>query len=298
MTRRPMTRRPMTLLVATIAIAIPACSSGSKSSAPHAATAACPVVFLGARGSGEDPQPTYNSGDFGVGALNSAVFSALAQKYPDLSPTPLGVQYPAVALAKGSDVPLFVGTAGGALFNVDTGQLGRYNQSVQAGITWLTSRIEASSSAAGCPPTRYVLSGFSQGAQVVADMVTALPSQYRGLIAGVVLFGDPQFNGHSAADRSTFDANRNGALTGVTGPRPEYPSWLVRNVSSFCHADDPVCQLYEHTKNGYNLTPSKGMAANVLTGDPLRAHKDYASSSARDVTRAVSDLVASITRSS
>jgi hypothetical protein len=248
------------------------------------------VVFVGARGSGEDPEPTYTRGDYGMGELNNALFSALRGTVKDLAATPQGVQYPAIALAEGWDIPVFVGNAGGAFFNVDAGQLGRYRESVQVGISWLTSSLESAAPEPGCGQARFVLSGYSQGAQVVADAVTALPSNYQSRIAGVVLFGDPQFNGRSAADRSTYVPSRNGSLTGISGPRPEYPSWLSGRVFSFCHANDAVCQLYDTGKGEGHLSPSAGMVRNVVGRDPLRDHKDYATSASHDITRATSDV--------
>ena len=269
-----------------------ACSGGSGSGPkPGAQATGCPVVFIGARGSGEDPQPIYSQGDFGMGELNLVVFSALRQSVNDLAPAPQGVQYPAIALAQGWDIPVFVGNAGGAFFNVDAGQFGRYRQSVQAGISWLTAYLEAPPSQPGCGQSRFVLSGYSQGAQVVADTVTALPSNYQSRIAAVVLFGDPQFNGHSAADRSTYIRGRDGVLSGISGARPEYPSWLAGKVLSFCHADDPVCQAYEIVKGKGRLAPTAGMARDAVARDPLRDHKNYAASGSADLAHAVSDLL-------
>ena len=42
-----------------------------------------------------------------------------------------------------------------------------------------------------CPRTRVVLSGYSQGAQVVHNSVNRLPTSTIAQISSVVLFGDP-----------------------------------------------------------------------------------------------------------
>lgn len=42
-----------------------------------------------------------------------------------------------------------------------------------------------------CPSTKVVMSGYSQGAQVVHDAATDLPAATMGQVSAVVTFGDP-----------------------------------------------------------------------------------------------------------
>jgi hypothetical protein len=249
----------------------------------------CPVyVFVGARGSGE----AWNTKTFGMGQLNDDVFSYLDRHLKSMANTPQGVEYPAVSLSDGWDVALAAITIGGATLGVSTGLLGAYKESVHDGIQWLTGYIETYRYTAGCPDTKFILSGYSQGAQVVADTVTSLPAAYRHLVAGVVLFGDPQFNGQdTAVDSSTFDTDRYGALSSTDGTR-EFPAWLSGQVFSFCHQNDPICQLDLRHGAGFTISPTEVMIRNLVTGNPLKEHSNYDNSV--DVSHAASDVANSI----
>jgi hypothetical protein len=77
----------------------------------------------------------------------------------------------------------------------------------------------------------------------VADTLGGLSSKVLRLIAGVVLFGDPQFNPTLQGDESTYDRSRYGVLSAAVGARTNYPSSLSGHVFSFCHMNDPICQL-------------------------------------------------------
>ncbi|KAF4634940.1 hypothetical protein G7Y89_g3152 [Cudoniella acicularis] len=70
---------------------------------------------------------------------------------------------------------------------------------------------------ATCPNTPILLSGYSQGAQVVHLATAGLPANTTAKIASVVLFGDPK-NGT--------------ALNGVDASK----------VITFCHTSDDICK--------------------------------------------------------
>ncbi|TVY44579.1 Cutinase [Lachnellula subtilissima] len=68
-----------------------------------------------------------------------------------------------------------------------------------------------------CPTTPLILSGYSQGAQIVHLVTSSLPANTTSKVASVVLFGDPK-NGT--------------ALQGVD----------ARKVLTVCHAGDDICK--------------------------------------------------------
>jgi type IV secretory pathway VirJ component len=68
-----------------------------------------------------------------------------------------------------------------------------------------------------CPTTPLVLSGYSQGAQIVHLAASSLPSNTTSKIASVVLFGDPK-NGT--------------AIQGID----------AQKVLTVCHAGDDICK--------------------------------------------------------
>lgn len=128
---------------------------------------------------------------------------------------------------------------------------GHYMDSVQQGKDALTAEIK--SIVATCPTTNIYLGGYSQGAEVAGDVYQSLGGAN---IAGMVLFGDPRFNGKSLGDQGTdYDPNSNGvfadfdvqasltAITGSPGPgiRGNYVAGNTK-VMSFCNGGDPVCQ--------------------------------------------------------
>ena len=264
-------------------------TSTSSTTPPTSLPTNCPIyVFIGARGSGE----AWSSENFGMGQLNDAVFTFLERHLSSMASTPRGVQSPAVSLVDGWDVALTAVTIGGATFGVGKGLVGAYKESVNDGVQWLTGHLETYQYSAGCRATRFILSGYSQGAQVVADSVASLPATYRHLIAGVLLFGDPQFNGQNEpSDRSTYDTDRYGALSSTDGTR-KFPNWLSGHVWSYCHQNDPICQLDIRHGTEFLPSPTEVMIRNALSGVPLKdilkEHTNYDNS--EDVSHAASDL--------
>jgi hypothetical protein len=107
---------------------------------------------------------------------------------------------------------------------------------VQKGKKWLTAQVDELL-ACQAPKTWIVLVGYSQGAQVVGDVYQSLSRSARDRIAGVVLFGDPYFNGHSQATFGGFDYHSNGVL----GTRPIFRTHLHR-IRSYCFKRDYICQ--------------------------------------------------------
>jgi hypothetical protein len=109
-----------------------------------------------------------------------------------------------------------------------------YHASVVTGKNWLSRTI--STTATTCPQTKMFLTGYSQGAQVTADVYQNGSTPH---VLGIALFGDPYFNSDDAiADRGSFRLGRHGGL----GTRPLFSSASRGHVLSYCHDRDPVCQ--------------------------------------------------------
>jgi hypothetical protein len=122
--------------------------------------------------------------------------------------------------------------------------LGAYHDSVVEGKVWLRQHLKFI--VAKCATaTKLVLVGYSQGAQVAADVYQDLQSaQLRRQILGVALFGDPYFN---ASDDTTDRGDYNHALNGILAyvrrfSRPKFSPNSAEHVLSYCHKHDPICQ--------------------------------------------------------
>lgn len=195
------------------------------------------VTVVGARGSGDaqsGDQMTDKYGDpvHGMGKPGAAFAVALANRLPRGAVTFDPIIYPAVGLL--GNWRKIVNAVGAG---TKIGFLGSYNGSVNDGKAALRQVIK--SEARVCPRVKLVLVGYSQGAQVVADVYQRdLTAGERSRIAGVVLFGDPYFNpGDSKPDVGSYDPTRYGAL----GKRGFYPSSNT-TIFSICHLYDPICQ--------------------------------------------------------
>lgn len=90
----------------------------------------------------------------------------------------------------------------------------------------------------------FVLIGYSQGAQVVGDVLASssrgLPAAVSRRTTAVLLFGDPRFTAGEPFNQGS--ATRSG-VSGVLGPRVGGDLSIVANrIQSWCRADDLVCQ--------------------------------------------------------
>jgi hypothetical protein len=139
----------------------------------------------------------------------------------------------------------------------------QYNKSVVAGTQWLSD--ELSTLRENCPTSKFVLTGYSQGAHLTGD---AYQKTSPTNILGVVLFGDPKFNSNDPAARG----GKSG-LDGALGTRPLYTAapgkQSTGHVLSYCHDGDPVCQGVSRLRFGsaphrYDGTNEPQEAANYL----------------------------------
>lgn len=147
---------------------------------------------------------------------------------------PYGVRYPAVGLT--GSVGQLLNTAGAV---THIGPLGAYHDSVAEGTADVKNELQRIAASECRFLTKVILAGYSQGAQAVADAFRQIGDDVSFLIAGAVFFGDPYFNPTSWAARGDFDAGHYGVL----GVRPEYPETWHGYVFSYCHNNDPICNL-------------------------------------------------------
>ena len=254
--------------------------------AASAAPSGCKLFeYIAARGSGQKPQGSstdYSAGNnYGMGFELRDVYDRLNVAFPN-SVTPYGVHYPAVSIWPGGFTSLGdLVNGAGALLHIKF--LGEYTDSVRAGTADAARELRATHKA--CPATRFILGGYSQGAQAVGDALQrTLTTSEQSLVAGAVFFGDPYFNARSWSARSSFDASR----YGIFGPRVEWPASLKGRIFSYCHKQDPICNisrrqhilgdgdLYYRDPRGINKEAHSSYATPKDSGDTTRAAADLA----------------------
>ena len=231
----PRARRGRGLLSITVVVAVcaslvtaPAAQARAFSTATDAVTVGpcTSVQFIGVRGSGENPPES--SAD-NLGRLLGPVTTLAAGLAPlDVTTSAYGLPYPAVNLAPG-DVT------------------GGYDQSVAEGDALLKAYIEAA--VAQCPAMKLVVLGYSQGAQVLDDVLPQSPlvpdplvtitSDAAEHIAAIVRFGDPLFNPDAPGSYGTFDALAHGIAGKIDA---DYYASYGDKVGSWCRRDDIICQ--------------------------------------------------------
>ena len=104
--------------------------------------------------------------------------------------------------------------------------------------------------AATCPEQRFVLMGYSQGAMVIGDALSAPADRLVGGTApeidadaaervnAVVFYGNPRFAGAESFDFGSFSAERDGLLPRREGALAAFSE----RIRDFCVADDFICQ--------------------------------------------------------
>lgn len=161
-------------------------------------------MVIGARGSGEP----YTDVQHGLGLPNFVAFQQIHKLVP--TATVYGLPYQPLAL--------------NSLENDTTG----YWNSVSTGTAMLLGVIQQE--IVDCPNQRIALLGYSQGAQVVGDILPQLGanSALRTHIATVTLFGDPRFNPTSSVDRGSYSPRLQSPeyFLGVDSPRVVSSTWL------------------------------------------------------------------------
>ncbi|GIG87930.1 cutinase family protein [Plantactinospora endophytica] len=202
------TRRPRLLaFVVAGAATVAGLAVASPTYAAQAPTNTCPQVeIIGARGSLQPP---------GLGINLTPLAQQITQQSPQTVRT-TALNYPAT------------------LFN--------YAGSVRQGVTEL-QRVMAAT-AAKCADTRFVLTGYSQGANVIGDALvggglggsSALTADLAARISSVLLFGDPTFTAGES-----FNVT-DGRASGILPRRAGQLNAFADRIQSYCNANDQFCQ--------------------------------------------------------
>lgn len=217
---------------------------------PHASAlesdGACSnVQLVFARGSGQALEASeYDR--FRAQVIKHIDRSLLAVKSYELGTEPYdGFQYPAVDVADLSN-----GNAIGA--KLSAGMANDYGESVTQGVNELHAYL--SKRIIHCPNIKFILGGYSQGAQVIGQALIDMPEQVRPHIVFTGLFGDPKLylpEGQGinppACRGEDFSwwrrgieecATDNGSLTART---PYLPLYAEQSTGLWCNARDFVC---------------------------------------------------------
>ncbi|KAJ7687705.1 cutinase-domain-containing protein [Mycena rosella] len=122
-----------------------------------------------------------------------------------------------------ADLRAALGTDGIAAQGVDydASVLGYLEGGSPSGITTMTGLINTA--AKQCPDTKIVISGYSQGAQLVHKAAAKLTAAVTARVVAVAIFGDPE---------------RVGTTASTLPPVGKVPAALV---DSFCHVGDIIC---------------------------------------------------------
>ena len=203
--------RQTAAVVATLA-ALSACSSGPTAPTPTAAGQCADLIVLGVRGQGQSARA---AGGVGAEVQNST--KALIEQLEGGERVRLeAIRYPASAAAS----------------------MAEFDHDVEAGRLQLLARHAALGSA--CPRSRFVLIGYSEGADVVHRAVASMSAQQASDIAVVAVLGDPL---RLSTDQVATESYGSGPLKGrgSLGGGPPWGKDVRNRVISFCNADDNVC---------------------------------------------------------
>jgi Cutinase/Protein of unknown function (DUF2690)/LGFP repeat len=211
------------------ASAAPVLASTASASTATAATACVPTMLIGVHGTGEE-----------YGTIGNELSYLYQQVEPHTGLPEQGLNGwhddsdLLIELAASVANPLLLpGTVARLQAAINTGAADLYNQ--------------VNSEARQCPDEHFVIAGYSQGATVVGQFARSHP-ELAGRVSGIILWGDPEFNGD---DPLTRGAITNGAFTATGGwlgvlstyyrQRLTFPSAWSGRLRSYCSLLDPVC---------------------------------------------------------
>lgn len=226
----------------------------------HAENTACnDFTIIFARGSGG----SYSSNEFT--SLKNELASRIDQhaftyKVLDLDQNILPdnqLNYEAVTV----DPSTLEGVKNGLGSYVHFSSIGKYAKSAKSGVDLLFKYLSESPDITNCPDTRLVLSGYSQGAQVIGDALADKRMEpFKDRVAFTALFGDPKFhssfNGQNAWLRGDVWPGQNGIL----GARSPYvPNDQETQTGSWCSDGDHICthnltEMSTSTHSNYPVT--------------------------------------------
>jgi len=208
----------------------------------HATSDSCyDFITIFARGSGS----AYDSEEFT--ALHNDIADRIDSKTIDYKVLDLDknilakndLDYDAVTVTPGKpggDINLE-----GALIHNEN--IGHYWQSEKSGVELLFKYLEQSPDIQNCPDTKLILSGYSQGAQVLGDALWDKRMEpFKDRIIFNAFFGDPKFMSHFGNTdpwlRGTLWPGSGGALRARD---PYLPDDMVNKTGSWCDDGDHIC---------------------------------------------------------
>jgi len=184
-----MTARGLTRIGGVLAVTAWALLSAPIGAPPASADPCSDVAVVFARGTHQEP---------GLGNMGQAFVDSLTSQLGGRSVDVYAVNYPA---------------------NDD------YHGSATAGSNDASAHIQ--NTVAGCPNTKIVLGGYSQGATVINLATAAMPAPVANHVAAVALFGEPS---------SGFSSMLWGGQ-----PLPTISPLYSSKTISLCAPDDPIC---------------------------------------------------------
>lgn len=201
-------------------------SASSERARASAEAVSCPPLrFFGVRGSAE----TKNDWS-GYGHTVWDVKKTVLAQVPDA--TAEEVNYPAIPVVYPSAKHFL------SFLNYISYQ---YHRSEITGIKNLTKTVNAFISA--CPSSYVAMAGYSQGAQVVGDtFLSHMTAAQQARVAGIIMLGDADFNGHSSVDIGSYSSGLNGVWAFDHSKR-HVPDALRSQVASYCTQGDPICNF-------------------------------------------------------
>ena len=236
-------------------------------------------MLLGGRGTTAEPKPAtiaqlgeeaaYAANDDGIGEMATAILDLLQPALEAQGGTLKvhGARYPATG-----DYPM-VG-------KFIPGQHVMWDDNVAIGATDLINTMATENAA--CPGTKFLMVGYSQGAQVVAGAIEGSSPAVNSQIAATAIFGDPQFEpGDAAANRGSYRTDR----FGMWGHRGLWSDKVDSPVFSYCNKGDVACQLNQ--TDGWVLPGGQDQISirdwvSILeyseehfNGDPMGQHSNY-----------------------
>lgn len=129
------------------------------------------------------------------------------------------------------------------------------------GLTWFARASLVTLAFSQCPDTQVVVSGYSQGAQLVHLAAAQLPDATMSKVSAVVTFGDPCKHISDPAGSKRLEANI------LKDSTEAVANMDASRVLVICHQGDVICQggsviLYPHLTYAKDATPA---AAFVVT---------------------------------
>jgi hypothetical protein len=244
---------PLRGLMALVVCAMTICALPAASAEAAKGLNCKPRVWVvGARGSGEKP-------DHDPGKTIAPFIEKLKHSNPDAVGSE-GLGYPAVSVYDWKLLGI-----GWQHTAVKVGmRVVDYKRSVDEGVDNLVSEVKTR--AGICKAQKIVLAGYSQGAQVIRQPLPRL-KDVADHVGAVVLFGDPQFDPHTRADKGgTYSDKRHGIL-GL--PDADFPG-AFDHVVTYCRDGDLICQGPPNLVEGHtHYAPDMTVGAAVRVADWL-----------------------------